>query len=242
MHILKLDATDSTNTFLKELARTTVVDDFTVVVTEAQTKGRGQLGNTWISEGGKNLTFSVLCRFEDLSVDNAFSLNYAVSLAIFNALKLIIPEKLTVKWPNDILSSKEKLCGILIENAVKNGKIAESVIGVGLNVNQIEFQDGIAATSLKIITTQDFDKDLLLNELLQEIKRQIGFVRAEKFSSLKETYESVLFKKGVPAMYATTDNNTFMGKIIGISDLGQLMVELEGESIQKFNPKEIIFL
>jgi len=130
MKIVKLNAINSTNTFLKDMVRSSTVENFTVVVTDHQTNGKGQFENVWSSEKGKNLTFSMLCKFSALEVHNSFYLNCAVSLAIYNVVNRTIKNKLKIKWPNDILSLNKKLCGILIENTVSSGQIQHAIIGI----------------------------------------------------------------------------------------------------------------
>lgn len=242
MKIVKLDAINSTNTFLKDLMRTSVVENYTVVVTENQTNGKGQFDNTWSSEKGKNLTISILCKFSNLNVQHSFYLNCAISLAIYTVVNNYI-KKLKIKWPNDILSSKKKLCGILIENTVSNGKIVNAVIGVGLNVNQESFPDVLPnATSLKMLTGISYDKEVILDELITAIQSQMDLITAEKFSLLKSNYEKVLYRNGEPAMFKNDRYGNFLGKILGITYQGKLVVELENETLEKFDLKEIQFI
>ena len=243
MKIVKLDAINSTNTFLKDLARTSIVENCTVVVTDNQTGGKGQFDNIWSSEKGKNLTFSILCKFSKLNVQHSFYLNCAISLAIYTVVHRYIKKKLKVKWPNDILSSNKKLCGILIENTVSNGKIVNAVIGIGLNVNQESFSDDLPnATSLKILTGKTYNKEAILDELIAEIQVQIDLINTEKFSLLKSNYEKVLYRNGEPAMFKNDLYGNFLGKILGITYQGKLVVELENERLEKFDLKEIQFI
>ena len=132
MKIVKLNAIDSTNTYLKDLIKLTTVENWTVIVTDNQVKGKGQFDNKWISDKGKNLTFSILVKFESLKIKQQFYLNYSVSIALYNVLRYYIPEKLTVKWPNDILSANHKICGILIESSINNSNVNHAIIGIGL--------------------------------------------------------------------------------------------------------------
>lgn len=243
MKIVKLNAINSTNTFLKDLVRTSEVENYTVVVTENQTNGKGQFENTWSSEKGKNLTFSILCKFSNLNVQRSFYLNCAISLAIYAVVRNYIKKKLKIKWPNDILSSNKKLCGILIENTVSNGKIVNAVIGIGLNVNQEIFPDALPnATSLKMLTGNCYDKEVILDELITAIQAQMDLITAEKFSILKSNYEKVLFRNGEPAMFKNDRYGNFLGKILGITYQGKLVVELENERLEKFDLKEIQFI
>lgn len=243
MKIVKLNAINSTNTFLKDLARESNVENYTVVVAENQTNGKGQFDNKWISERGKNLTFSIICKFNDLSVNNAFYLNCAISLAIYTVLKEYIPNRLTVKWPNDILSFQKKLCGILIENVVSTDKIQQAIVGVGLNVNQEIFPNSLPnATSLKLSAGNDFDKGMLLKKLIEEIIAQVELIIGKQFKLLKQSYESVLYKKDEPAMFKNVLNENFMGKILGITEQGNLVVELDNDRIETYDLKEIQFM
>ena len=243
MKIVKLNAINSTNTFLKDMVRSSAVENFTVVVTDHQTNGKGQFDNVWTSEKGKNLTFSMLCSFSELEVKNSFYLNCAVSLAIYNILGRYIKKKLKIKWPNDILSSNHKLCGILIENTVSNGKVVNAVVGIGLNVNQENFPTEIQrATSLKILTEKVYDKDAVLNALIVEIEHQMTFIESQQFDLLKLNYEKVLYRNGEPSMFHSDKFGNFLGKILGITYQGKLIVELENESLETFDLKEIRFI
>ena len=138
MKIIKLDAIDSTNTYLRQLSSEEKLDDFTVVTAASQTAGKGQMGTKWASEKGKNLTFSVFKKVSCLENDEQFYISMATSLAIYNALKGFQIPKLAIKWPNDILSENQKICGILIENVIQNSKMTAAIIGIGLNVNQTD--------------------------------------------------------------------------------------------------------
>ncbi|MGI9548205.1 MAG: biotin--[acetyl-CoA-carboxylase] ligase, partial [Flavobacteriaceae bacterium] len=133
MHLIKLDATGSTNLHLKKLWQDGSPIDWTVVWTANQHSGRGQQGSIWHSEAGKNLTFSVLKYFKNFDIRHQFRLNMAVSLAVFEALQQMDVPQIRVKWPNDILSGTEKISGILIENIVKAKERKATVIGIGLN-------------------------------------------------------------------------------------------------------------
>ena len=141
MNIIKLSATPSTNIYLKDLAVTTDLPDFTIVVADNQTQGKGQMGSVWQVEPSSNLTFSVLLNGEYLSVEDIFSVNVSIANAICKVLLSFHFNNVTVKWPNDIMAYNKKIGGILIENNIKVNGAVQSVVGVGLNVNQINFED-----------------------------------------------------------------------------------------------------
>ena len=242
MKILKLDAIDSTNSYLKNLIKENDVNNWTVVVAEYQNNGKGQLDNSWFSDRGKNITFSILVKMDHLKVNHQHYLNYSISIALYNVLKYYIPKKLSVKWPNDILSANDKVSGILIENSIKNDTVKYAIIGIGLNVNQIHFPKDITnATSLKNVLMKTIDKDELLDKILLEIQYQFVLIKQRKFLEIKKMYEDVLYKKAIPSMFIDSHNNTFLGKIIGVGKEGKLQVELENESIREFDFKEIKF-
>ena len=243
MKLVKLSAIDSTNNFLKNLVKDTTVENWTVIQAENQTSGRGQFENSWQSESGKNLTFSVLCKLSDLKADKAFYLNCCVSIAVFRVLRQYIPQKLSIKWPNDILSHSKKICGILTENVVKNDVVVRAIVGIGLNVNQAVFGAELGnATSMKLVAQKDFDRDLLLRAIVEEIKVQVEGLEAKNFEAIKESYEAHLFQINTVAMYEDSRGNQFMGSINDIDHQGRLRVTLENESVQSFDLKEIRFI
>jgi BirA family biotin operon repressor/biotin-[acetyl-CoA-carboxylase] ligase len=242
MNIIKLNAIDSTNSYLKKIVQEKFVENYTVVVANTQLKGRGQMGTVWESEDGKNLTFSVLIKFSKFKITQQFYLSMAVALGLLSALKSNVNCLLNIKWPNDILAGKDKIGGVLIENVLSGSTIKYAVVGIGLNVGQESFSETIKnVTSLKNISGKDFDKDKLLDEIIQSIKFYIKYIENEDFKFLKEQYLTLLYKFQTPAMFENNDGTVFLGKIIDISEDGQLVVELENETIRAFNLKEIKF-
>tara|TARA_B100000795_G_scaffold268906_1_gene256855 strand:+ start:463 stop:1194 length:732 start_codon:yes stop_codon:yes gene_type:complete len=240
LKIIKLNAIDSTNSFLKELALSTTLENCTVVVAKEQKKGRGQQDSNWISEPLKNLTISAYFCNIDLEISNQKYLNFAVSLAIFDVLSNQKTKDLSIKWPNDILSANKKICGILIENTVKGRKIKNSIIGIGLNVNQEKFPDSLKnVTSLKKITNKEFDLELLLVEIIEKTEERLKMLSLKKYTNLETDYLNVLYKKNIPTMFKDSNDVLFMGKIVGISSLGHLQIELEDETVKEFGIKEV---
>jgi len=239
MQIIKLNATDSTNLYLKDLMNIKSLKDYTIVVAEKQTLGRGQMGTKWESEPFKNLTFSILKKNDSEKVTNPFILNICVSLAVYTLLsKLGLPD-LKVKWPNDILSGNFKICGILIENIFSGNRMLASVIGIGLNVNQTTFNNLPNVSSLKLLTGKTFNLDQLLAEF-QSVLKQIFLELDEKgVVEIQKKYENVLFRKGKPSTFKDNDGNLFMGFIQGVSNEGRLVVTLEDDIKKEFDLKEI---
>lgn len=217
----------------------TRLEEPTLVTAEMQTSGRGQVGAVWESEPSKNLLFSVFLVHNDLFFKDAFFLSYAVSLALHSTLVTYPIAKLSVKWPNDILSGSSKLGGILIENSFRSGKLQHSIIGVGLNVNQVEFSSLPNASSLKTILGKEVDREALLQSLVENIQFQVKNCKPENFDKIKENYTSLLHKKGIPSMFKEASGNVFLGKIIGVSSTGKLQISLENESIRTYGLKEV---
>ncbi len=240
--IIKLDATDSTNRYLKDLVLSKSLDDYTVVITQNQTKGRGQMGSGWQSDPGKNLTFSFLKKFEALHVDHQFNLNICVSLAILASLERLGIPNLRVKWPNDIMSGSFKICGILIENILKGHFVSYSVIGIGLNVNQTIFPNLEKAASLKSVTKETFDLEALLNEILAELKNHLSGIEAKTVTQMLPAYERFLFRKDKISTFKDGNGALFMGFIRRISPNGKLILELENNKTKAFDLKEISLL
>jgi len=243
MFLVKLNAINSTNSYLKDLSKAINTKNWTVVSTEFQTSGRGQMHTKWESERSKNLICSVLIKFDKITIPDQFYLNCAISLGIYNALKDYNLPQLRVKWPNDIMAVNRKLGGILIENSVKTNKIHQSVVGIGLNVNQESFPAYLPkAVSMNQILKRNVDRSILLNQVIKSLKEQITLLEERKFETLHQNYEEVLYKKNIPQVFENKDNQRFLGIVLGITSDGKLIVEKEDHTKQEFGFKEIKFV
>ena len=241
MRIIKLNATDSTNLFLRSLSLDTTLTDFTVVVAKHQTNGRGQMGTVWNTQDAKNLTFSVFKRFDSFNLNQQFAISMIVSLSVVSALnKLNIP-KVRIKWPNDILSANNKICGILIENIIKQTDVAGSIIGIGLNVNQTDFKDLPQASSLQNITGKHFDLDEVLHLIIEQLKFYFELFDQSGFDNLKALYQSQLFRKDKPSTFSN-EEGLFTGIIKGVTKEGLLKVQIEDLIIKYFDLKAVKLL
>ena len=241
MKVIKLDAIDSTNDFLKDLIGKQVVDNFTIVTAENQTKGKGQRGSVWNSEIGKNLIMSILIKSFIFDSTEIFNLNIAFSLAVIKALEERKIPKVSIKWPNDIMSDNKKIGGILIENSIKSDGTISSVVGLGLNVNQTYFQDLPKASSLALICDAFFNKEELLFSIFENMKQNI-LAWNEQSDLMWQKYTNYLFKKGIPMPFQNIENQNFMGIIQGVSSIGKLKILLENDTISEFDIKEIQML
>jgi len=241
MKLIKLDAIDSTNEFLKGLSNNQLVENFTVVTAERQTKGKGQMGSVWVSEPSKNLIMSVLVKGFLLDSSRIFDINIAVSVSIIQALETLNIPELSIKWPNDIMSYNKKIGGVLIENSIKSNGDINSIVGLGLNVNQTNFEDLPKATSLALICSTSFDKEEILLKIIEKLEINIQFWNQNK-DLMWVDYSNTLFKKGSPMPFADGNQQNFMGIIQGVSSIGKLQILLEDDTVSDFDVKEIQML
>lgn len=241
MKLIKLDAIDSTNEFLKGLSNSLLVKNFTVVTAENQTKGKGQMGSTWVSEPSKNLIMSVLVTDFLQDSNCIFDINIVASVSIIQALETFNIPELSIKWPNDIMSDNKKIGGILIENSIKSNGNINSILGLGLNVNQTNFEYLPKASALAVICNTTFDKQEILLKIIEKLKQNIRSYKQNK-DSMWADYTKKLFKKGIPTPFSDKNQQHFMGIIQGVSAIGKLEILLEDDSIADYEIKEIQML
>ncbi len=241
MQHIKLDAIDSTNDFLKQMARQNDLENYTLVTAEYQTKGKGQMSAKWNSKKGKNLLMSILVRDFLQSISHNYEVTIVFCLTVIDVLQAVEIPNLSIKWPNDIMSYQKKIGGILIENIVKSDKNVQSVIGFGLNVNQTTFENLPKAASLKSICKQDFDKDLIAKQIVSQLSVHIEDFKINPDLYWKR-YADLLFKKNIPTVFQDKQSKKFMGVILGVSKAGKLKMQLEDETIVDFENKEIEML
>lgn len=210
-----------------------------VVIAEEQTKGKGQRGNVWQSEKGKNLTLSVLLKPSFLKVSDQFFLNIITSLAVYDTIVNFLSNSDTkIKWPNDVLIERQKACGILIENTLRGSFIDSSVVGIGLNVNQTVFHS-LRAKSLRSFSNQDFDRYSVFETLLENLEAYYLQLKAGNYENLKEAYLSKLYGYKTPIKLKSEFE--FSGMIEDVKNSGLLMVSSNGKT-QAFDFKELTFL
>jgi BirA family biotin operon repressor/biotin-[acetyl-CoA-carboxylase] ligase len=242
VNIIKLNAIDSTNSYLINLSRTVKLEDPTIVVANEQTKGRGQQGAYWQSVKHQSLLFSIFKRFDDLSIYKISSITYAVSLGMKEALKKLQIPNIAIKWPNDIMSQSKKVAGILIENQIKQGKVVSSIIGIGLNVNEESFNELPQATSMLVSSGNKYNLKEVLDKVLKEILIQLQDIESDDIDDLKVKYESSLFRKEMISVFETPEGRRFNGKIKGVNENGQIVIENENEILTSYQLKEIKLL
>jgi BirA family transcriptional regulator, biotin operon repressor / biotin---[acetyl-CoA-carboxylase] ligase len=229
----------STNALAHELSQNTQIIEGTIIITDHQTAGRGQRGNTWDAEPGKNLTFSVVLKPRFLSLKDQFFLNIFTSLAIHDVLRDKINATGNIKWPNDILINTRKLCGILVENQIQGEQVSNSVIGIGLNVNQRNFKIS-TATSLAIEANAEFDLQGLFIELVESLERRYLQLRENHHALLKREYLEQLFRRNEQRLFFS-NGTSFEGIITGVDEAGRLLVRTPAGE-RSFNTQEIKYV
>ena len=238
---IKKDSLDSTNTFLKKILCSKKIENGTVVSTKYQEVGRGQRGNVWESKINKNILMSFVFFPTNMLADNQFIISKAVSLAILDLLSKY-KKSVKIKWPNDIYIENSKVAGILIENSLKGSKISNSIIGIGLNINQKIFSNAISnPTSLIIETKKTYKVDKVLNKLVKHLNIRFNYLLLNDFNKINEDYLQNLYRINEFHKFETL-NTVFEAKIKTIDKIGQLVLELKSGDIQTFGFKEIKFL
>ncbi len=212
-----------------------------VIAAIFQEQGRGQRGNSWESESGKNLTFSILLRPIFLKAEQQFFISKVVAVSICEWLSSIgINAK--IKWPNDIYIDDNKIGGVLIENSISGSNLEVSVVGVGINVNQTVFSSEIPnPTSIEIQTGMSYNLELLLNDYLRFFSSRYLQLENSLLNDISTDYFNLLYRKDKFYPYSSKEG-VFEARIIGIKPSGELILETE-EGVQKsFSFKEVSFI
>jgi BirA family biotin operon repressor/biotin-[acetyl-CoA-carboxylase] ligase len=242
-NLITIKEVDSTNNFLKNtLSNSKPLPEGTVIMAESQYAGRGQQQNSWHSEAGKNLTFSLLLTPTFLPVLNQFDLTRVISLGVFDALQPLLGEKLKIKWPNDIYYEDRKLGGILIENILQGSQIKYAVIGIGINVNQDIFPDWVPnPASIKQILQQDCSLRHLLSQICNHIEAWYLKLKAGQTDVVRQSYLNIMYWLGQNHNFKA-NGTIFAATIKTIKDNGTLVLQNNNVTETEFSFKEIEFL
>jgi BirA family transcriptional regulator, biotin operon repressor / biotin---[acetyl-CoA-carboxylase] ligase len=237
--ILCLPECHSTNDSAMQRYKQGLAREGSIIITDKQTKGRGQRGNQWYSEPGKNLTFTLVLSPLFLDASEQFELNIIVTLAIQEVLSQYVPG-IKIKWPNDIVHEDgEKLGGILIENIVSQKGIEIALVGIGLNINQVEFAFP-GPTSLARLSGGIYDKEEVFKLIVKSIETHYMRLKRGERRVLRQSFLQHLFRFNLWASY--DDGENFEGKIIGITEEGKLILEKEHQVRNQYGFKEVKFL
>ena len=214
------------------------LDEGSIIITDSQTSGKGQRGNSWESDPYLNLTFSLVLKPGFLALKNQFRLTQVISVSLASIIQSLVSKRVKIKWPNDIYVGNKKIAGILIQNNVKGKELEHSIIGIGLNVNQVDFLTP-RAVSLKGVSQKKFDLNILLKDLIVAISENYNLLKGENHSVLNNEYQSLLY--GLDQIRDFEDRNRFAGKIIGTDLLGRLMIETSS-GVKCYQNQEVKFL
>ena len=229
--VVHIDETDSTNHWLKAHGEGTMV-----VVADFQTAGKGCGSNSWESERGQNLTFSMLIHPEALEARAQFRITEVVSVALCNTLERYIYKEVDIKWPNDIYVGDQKICGILIENRLQGSVIKDSIIGIGLNVNQQVFpSDALNPVSMWQLTGQETNREALLEAFLQ------AFNEAWESETISKAYRQRLYRREGYHAFCDKDGR-FEAKLRNVLNDGMLVLEDREGQRRNYAFKEIKYI
>ena len=237
--IIHFDSIESTNIYALELLKKEKVQEGTIIHADFQERGKGQKGNLWESLACNNLTFSILMK-PFLRVEEQFYLSKAVALGLKRALDRLSVENVEIKWPNDLLINGKKVGGILIENLISDKLITESVVGIGLNVNQTEFSSfKREATSLKLATGITYSVNELLLSVAEEVMLSYKML-SSKQDYIDSHYLKALHGYGTPLRFKDKEGE-FTGVILGVHPSGRLQINRHGK-LKNYDLKEIEFI
>ncbi len=237
MKIVKVDATSSTNVLAKAMNVGKDLENFCLSA-EFQTNGRGQQSNTWQSQKSKNLTFTLVFNKLQLHIQHRFLLSALVCVEIYHVLKLYNIHDVALKWPNDILADQQKICGILIENTLSGNFINTSYVGIGLNVNQVNFEGLHRAISLKTLLQKDIDRNVCLQRLADRLKTIPEKIAEFAPKNILNDYKSKLYRFELDSKFLLK-NRMMTGKIKDVASDGRLFVEFSDGTTEAFQHKEI---
>ena len=234
--VINLPTCHSTNDIAAEIVHAGLFDEGTIVITDNQVKGKGQRGTQWVAEPGQNLTFSVILQPDFLPIVDQFLLSQVIALAV----RLFVGEYVLdakIKWPNDIQANGKKICGTLIENAIQGSRLTSSIVGIGVNINQLVFSTPYATSIAReigerMVVTEAFEKlARFIDHFYLKLKSQThnDQIRSEYLSHLYGHKETVTFRHNDKIMQGTVAHITQQGKLVMqlLSEHGTLEVGLK---------------
>lgn len=239
--IIQLEETSSTNDYLKGLSLKDQVEEFTVAVAEFQASGKGQRGNSWEAEKGKNLLFSILLYPTFIPVANQFLLSQLLSLSIKEELAQY-SAGFSIKWPNDIYWKEKKICGILIENDLQGRSISRSIGGIGININQKTFYSSAPnPVSLYQITGKEHNCLSILSGILARVDKYYKYIRENQTEKIVLEYHKSLFRKDIASLFADK-NGTFTAQVKRVEPSGTLVLQDDDGNERKYQFKEVYYI
>jgi len=235
---LFIKETHSTNALLKKMLTEGAYAEKFLLYTDFQTAGKGQMGNSWESERAKNLLFSFVLYPLHIAVNEQFIISQIISLAIVKTLEKY-DIGFSIKWPNDIYWNDKKIGGILIENSIQGKMLKTSIIGIGLNINQMVF---LSKAPNPISLAQILGKSIKRKTILYEIFSNFE-VLYHNFDEkgIKQSYFEYLYRN--VGFHSYVENGmVFSARIKQVLADGQLELETTAGEIKSYYFKEMEFL
>jgi BirA family biotin operon repressor/biotin-[acetyl-CoA-carboxylase] ligase len=231
----------STNNYAAEVLKEKEVLEGTIIQTNFQSAGRGQMGNKWESENGKNLLISIILYPVMINPADQFIISMAVSLGICDFLQKTIPVS-SIKWPNDIYTGNDKIAGILIENSIMEDQIESCIVGIGMNINQDVFMsDAPNPVSIKMLTGSELNLSDCLIQLASDLDKRYKQLLSEQFDTIRSEYVSKLYRLNEWSYFIGPEGR-FEGRILTVTDNGRLVIEKKAGGRSEFSFKEISFI
>lgn len=239
--IIRISETDSTNRWLADY-KGEEGSLMTIAIADYQTAGKGQGSNSWESERGANLTFSVKTKNHDVPADRQFILLEAAALGILEALRTIVKSGLTIKWPNDIYWEDKKISGTLSQCSIHNGKVSDCIMGIGINVNQTEFRSGAPnPVSLCQILGEKVDRDHLLEIIFPQIAFYLSIVDNGEYDRIDRLYYNSLYRK--EGFFSYRDSyGSFKAEISDVKPNGHIMLHRSDGVTREYAFKEMEYI
>ena len=241
-NIVRLNSVDSTNNYAAKMINQTNIPFGTVIMSHFQTSGKGQRASNWISPKATNLLFSVILDTSFMNPLDVFQLSKAISLSLKMAVSELVSKKVSIKWPNDILVDGCKIAGILIENQWAYNKLKSSIVGVGLNVNQTDFNGSFSATSLKMLSNKNYLLDDVLNLIIKYLNIYFEYLRNCDNKIINEEYFKYLFRYNEWSNYKSIGSLPFLGRITSVSREGLIEIQKKDGSLTSYDLKEISYV
>lgn len=239
--LIHVSETNSTNQLIRTIAATDQLYSGSVVLADYQTAGRGLSSNSWESEAGKNLTFSLFFSPVAVPSNHPFVISEMASLSVKYTLDKYLPD-VAVKWPNDVYCGDKKITGILIENTLFQGKITHSIIGIGINVNQMNFlSDAPNPVSMSQIAGTSFDRMIIMDEFRQAFTIQSKRLNQGQFDAIHKDYLNAIYRKNGFHYYKDTQG-VFEATFHNIEPTGHLVLERRNGCLSCYGYKEVGFL
>ena len=237
-HIIQIDRVSSTNNYAAKLLNQTKIPFGAVIMAQFQDDGRGQRGAVWQSKPGENLLFSAILDGSLMKECPPFYLSKCVAVSIKDTLSYFLKHKIHLKWPNDVLVERRKIAGVLIESQWKGNNLFSSIIGVGLNVNQTHFEYGFDATSMKLLSANDYDLKEVLQVLCTKLNFNFNRLLSKEYSDLQQDYLSSLYKYNEKTHFKIGDK---LEEVVlkDVNENGMVSLEMLGGKIKEYDFSQV---